>query len=171
MKTSLYLHGLGSSSASKKFTRLKIEFETKYQIDCPEWTETTDINTFLSNLVEKYKNEKSILIIGSSTGGNFGYQLTNMLRALNVQVKLILINPLLHINQRISNWPFPVSLEKYLYEILEVNDCSMILGTHDELINHQKIKIGENVAVKWIDDDHKVKHLEVLMEVIKGMLL
>ena len=83
---------------------------------------------------------------------------------------MILINPLLHINQRISNWPFPVSLDKYLYEILEVNDCSMILGTHDEVINHQKIKIGENVAVKWINDNHKVKDLEVLMGEIKGMV-
>ena len=167
MKTILYLHGLGSIASSRKFISLQQVFGDKYQLYCPEWTITTDINLLLINLFVKYKNEKSIIIIGSSTGANFAYQLANNLRINAVEVNLILINPLLHLEQRISESLFPLDLEQYMCEIIEVSNCTLILSKRDEVIDHSKIKIGEQVHVITIDDDHRVSNVNNFTPIIK----
>lgn len=107
MKTLLYFHGVGSSAASRKFIKLQSEFADKYQVTCVEWTYTSDMRTMITNLFTKYEHQKSIVIIGSSTGGNFAYQLADSLRSSGVKVKLIMINPLLQLTQRITSRPFP----------------------------------------------------------------
>lgn len=170
MKTILYFHGLGSSAASRKFVRLQQVFSHKYQLICSEWTYTTSIRILLGNLLTQYENEKSIVIIGSSTGGNFAYQLAERLRFSGVKVKLILINPLLHIAQRTSQRPFPIMLEGYLREIKEVRDCTLILSRHDEMIDHSDIKLKEAVNVFEIDDNHQVKDLKRLLAILKEIL-
>lgn len=170
MKTLIYLHGLGSSAASRKFVCLKEVFGSKYNVVCPEWTYKTSIRVMLGNLFRQYENEKSIIIIGSSTGGNFAYQLAERLRLNGVKVKLILINPLLHMGQRTSQRTFPVILSNYLWEIKEVNNCSLLLSNDDEAIDHSLIRIGENVKVISIDDNHQVKNVMKLMAVIKKIL-
>jgi predicted esterase YcpF (UPF0227 family) len=131
MKTLLYLHGLGSNAASRKFTSLQQAFGDRYQLHCPEWTTTTVITDFLNNLFNYYEHEKSILIIGSSTGANFAYQLTQKLRRKGVSVELILVNPLLSLSQRISLREFPAQLATYLQDIVEVENCKLILSRQD----------------------------------------
>ena len=170
MKTLLYFHGLGSSAASKKFVRIQNHFGNTYQIVCPEWNDTTDVELMLANLFKQYENQTSITMIGSSTGCNFAYQLADQLRAKGVEVKLILINPLLQLGQRISNRPFPDSLVKYLWDIKEVNQCTLILGNLDEVIDHSMITIGKDVDVIKIDDDHQLKDLDGLIKILEGLV-
>ena len=125
----------------------------------------------LGNLSRQYENEKSIIIIiGSSTSGNFAYQLRERLRLDGVKVKLILINPLLHLVQRTSQRTFPSNLVGYMSEIKEVKDCSLILSNEDEAIDHSLIRIGENVKVMSIDDNHRVKNVMKLMSIIKKII-
>lgn len=170
MKTILYFHGLGSSAASRKFVRLQQVFADRYHVICPEWTFTTDIRVLLANLLAQYEKHKSIIIIGSSTGANFAYQLTESLRSKAVKVNLILINPLLDFEQRISSRPFPAKLENYIRTISEVNECSLILSKHDEAIDHSLIQIGDKVNKIEIDDNHQVKNLKIFIRIIKELL-
>lgn len=170
MKTILYFHGLGSSANSRKFIRLQQVFGEKYQVLCPEWTFTTDIRLLLANLLTAYENQQSIVLIGSSTGCNFAYQLAEKLRAKAVDVNLILINPLMHLQQRISGRIFPEKLKSYMQEIKEVSDCTLILSTADEAIDHGMIAIAANVKVIEIDDNHQVKDIKRLISILKSLL-
>jgi len=170
MKTLIYLHGLGSSAASRKFVCLKEVFGSKYNVVCPEWTYKISIRVMLGNLYRQYENEKSIIIIGSSTGGNFAYQLREKLRLDGVKVKLILINPLLHLEQRTSQRTFPSNLVGYMSEIKEVKDCSLILSNEDEAIDHSLISRGENVKAINIDDNHRIKNVMKLMSIIERII-
>lgn len=170
MKTLLYLHGLGSSANSKKFIRLQEEFTAQYQVVCPEWTVDTNIDFLLNNLFNKYQNDEFTIIIGSSTGGNFGFQLANLLRQNGVKVKLILINPLLNLVSRITSRPFPTQLARYLHEIKEVNECTLILSLKDEVIDHSQISVGKAVQLFEIDDNHRVDDLEKLIFILRATL-
>lgn len=170
MKTILYFHGLGSSAASRKFVRLQQVFGHKYQIVCPEWTFTTDIRMMLGNLLTQYECFKSIIIIGSSTGCNFAYQLAENLRLKSVNVNLIMINPLFHLGQRLNTKPFPAKLESYVKAIREVNECTLIVSNADEMIDHSLVKIGSHVKLITIEDNHQVKDLKRLITIIKALL-
>lgn len=170
MKTILYFHGLGSSAASRKFVSLQQVFADNYKVVCPEWSFTTDIQLMLANLLKQYESHTSIIMIGSSTGCNFAYQLTMSLRAKGVKVKLLMINPLLLIKQRISLRAFPVQLANYLSEIREVDHCTLILSTQDEIIDHSMISIGEDVDVISIKDNHQVSDLQGLIGIIQNII-
>jgi len=159
MITLLYLHALGSSTNSKKFVRLQEDFGTTYQVVCPEWMLDANIDFFIDNLCNEYQNEEFIIIIGRSTGGNFAFQLTNLLRQKGVKVKLILINPLLNLTSRITTRPFPTQLAQDILEIKEVNDCALILSIKEEIIDHSRISVGKAVQLFEIDDNHRLDDL------------
>ncbi|MBP3944295.1 alpha/beta hydrolase fold domain-containing protein [Sphingobacteriaceae bacterium WQ 2009] len=124
----------------------------------------------VTNLFTKYEHQKYIVIIGSSTGGNFAYQLADSLRNSGVKVKLIMINPLLQLTQRITSRPFPAKLATYLCDISEVNQCAMIISNQDEVIDHNLISLGKDVKVIKIQDNHKLKDIKLFIRIIKGLL-
>ena len=163
----LYFHGLGSNCDSSKFQILTREFSKEYSIDCVLWNLNTDFSELLMNLQYKISGQKDVVLIGSSTGGNYAYQLAEKLRMSNSNVKLILINPLLNVNNRIADFPFPSELLDSLIAIDEVNNCHLLISKNDEIINHNLIKIGKNGIIQYIDDNHKVKDFEKYLDVIR----
>lgn len=87
-----------------------------------------------------------------------------------MRVKLILINPLLKLDQRTSLRPFPELLKVYMQNIFLVLDCTLILSRQDEMIDHSDIKLQEKVKVFEIDDNHQVKDLKRLIAILKEIL-
>lgn len=170
MKDLIYIHGLGSNKNSRKFKLIKEKFQALYNCKCIEWDLLTDINLLTKDLYLKYKNQNHLVIIGDSTGGNFAYQLHELLKLTDVKTKLILLNPLLNVNSRIASFPFPNEIEKYLQAINFVDGCFFLQSTKDEIIDHSKIKIGNRVVQIKIDDTHRILNFEKHLDDLKNYI-
>lgn len=166
----LYFHGLGSGKDSTKFKLLQQHFGDTQEVVCVSWNVETDISQLLFNLFKKYKDTSDLTLIGSSTGGNYACQFANMMRANRIEVKLVLLNPLLQLSLRITNRPFPTSLLASLWHIESLQDCYLICAVHDEVIDHSNVQLGIGVTAVYVDDTHKLDRFESYIPQLKNWL-
>ena len=129
-----YIHGLGSSKKSSKFLELKKQYTN---IICLDWKETDNIDYKLNEWLREInsKNVDNVCIIASSTGANFAVQLKNKTKFIH----LVLINPLLDINNLFDITIIPKQLRYYLIKIKLLYNSLILLGNLDEVINNKNI--------------------------------
>src|SRR5690606_7563782 len=107
-----------TGAGSYKFKLIKdFALENNHQAYALEWNEFQDeiTNKLINQLDELVDYSKPICLIGSSTGGNFAYQILDKIKTKAKSIQFILINPLLNIKQRkIENLNFPLKLANQL---------------------------------------------------------
>jgi len=136
----VYIHGFGTTGAnSTKFKKIKAHATTKNaKAIALEWNEhQPDI---LEQLTSQLNNEidwnEPVCLIGSSTGGNFTYQLLEQFA--DTEISFVLINPLLNVEQRkIDNYLFPILLANQLKNpSADLANGLILLGKNDEVLDY-----------------------------------
>lgn len=136
----VYIHGFGTTGAnSNKFKKIKAHaIVHNAKAIALEWNEhQPDI---LNQLTLQLKNEidwnDSVCLIGSSTGGNFTYQLLEQFK--DKEILFVLINPLVNVEQRkIENFNFPMLLANQLKNPSEdLSNGLILLGKNDEVLDY-----------------------------------
>ncbi|WP_164123063.1 YqiA/YcfP family alpha/beta fold hydrolase [Sphingobacterium sp. xlx-130] len=170
MKQLLYIHGLGSGRDSRKYKLIEQSFRSTHHCTCAEWNSDTDIKLFLFNLFKRYLGIKELVIIGDSTGGNYACQLRDLLISNSVSVRLVLLNPLLNIANRIAYHPFPDTLRDSLAAIDQVDHCFLLQSLYDEVIDQTKVRLGERVVQLKVDDSHRLFSIGDYVPTIKAYI-
>lgn len=170
--TILYFHGLGSDEQSRKFQLLKERFSTA-DVYCVVWNKDTDFIQLFEHWRYKTQEADNIILIGDSTGGNYAYQFRKMLTKLKLSSKLILINPLLKLENIIADFTFPKELTNTLLNIDKVENALLILSRRDEVIDHHA---SANVSqpfteILWIEDTHRVLFFDKLLMRIESYII
>ena len=129
----LYLHGLGSPSNGPKVEWLR---EEGHNVDSPDIDYTDDRS--YEDIVKLTKHEKYDIIIGSSMGGWFAW---NLGKELGTPV--LLLNPALHsrsVNPTIGSWVGEDILPSKIY---------LAIGLEDDVIDPKK-------TMEWLDENGKM---------------
>ena len=168
----VYIHGLNSSANSKKFKSILKVYPSAI---CIEWKTEDNIKTILANAYEYLKGIiDDLTIIGSSTGGNFGWQLQQKLKENGKSSELILLNPLIDISFKYEN-NFPENLTKYLVDMNRFENTKVFLGVHDEVLDVKKSidffdvqqRISpDQIEIIEVDDNHRIKNFDSLLTLI-----
>lgn len=167
----IYFHGLNSSINSSKFVILKKTFKN---LKCFEWSPNDPIKNMLNELVYKLSNcNEDIILIGDSTGANFAYQTRELLKKYNKKVKLILISPLLSINQMDNNFFLYKYVTKSLISniilIKYITDALIIKPINDEVLSNPYYCIFD-CKVLNIESGHRIDNFENYINNIKTYL-
>ena len=129
----LYLHGLGSPSNGPKVEWLR---EEGHNVDSPDIDYEDDRS--YEDIVKLTKHEKYDVIIGSSMGGWFAW---NLGKELGVPV--LLLNPALHsrnVEPTIGSWVGEDMLPSKIY---------LAIGLEDDVIDPKK-------TVEWLEENDKI---------------
>lgn len=174
----IYIHGFGTTGAgSNKFKKIKNYADENGAVAIAlEWNEfQTDIISQLTQQInDQVDIEKPFCFIGSSTGGNFTYQLLE--KFTDRKITFVLINPLLNIEQRkIDNHLFTVQLANQLKNPSEnLSNGLIILGENDEVLDYnytyQRLhKNNQIITGKW---NHTLSNLETdsFIELIQSFI-
>lgn len=162
----VYIHGFGTTGAnSTKFKKILAHATAKNaKAIALEWNEhQPDI---LEQLTLQLDNEidwnESVCLIGSSTGGNFTYQLLEQFA--DTEISFVLINPLLNVEQRkIDNYLFPMLLANQLKNPSEdLSNGLIILGKNDEVLDYNYTyerlhKLNKIIIGEW---NHTLSNLD-----------
>ena len=164
----IYIHGFGTTGAgSTKFKKLKaFADETNQKAFALEWNEHQDaiVNRLQKQVDNLIDTTKPVCIIGSSTGGNFALQLLDYFETKKIPVRFIVINPLLHVEQRkVDNHLFTSRLADQLKLPSEkaVNGV-ILLGKKDEVLDYeytQRLLAGTNTIVAGDDWNHTLSNV------------
>ncbi len=168
----VYVHGLNSSANSKKFKSILKIYPSAI---CVEWKTDDNISTILNEAYEHLKGViNDLTIIGSSTGGNFGWQLQKKLKEHGKSSQLILLNPLVDVSLKyVDN--FPENLLQYLADMNRFENTQVFISTHDEALNAEKSKVffeiqqnifPDQIEIIEVDDNHRIENFESLLTLI-----
>lgn len=136
----VYIHGFGTTGAnSTKFKKILAHATTKNaKAIALEWNEhQPDILQQLTSQLNNQINwDETVFLIGSSTGGNFTYQLLEKFSGKDIF--FVLINPLLNVEQRkIDNYLFPMLLANQLKNpSAHLANGLILLGKNDEVLDY-----------------------------------
>lgn len=168
----VYIHGLNSSVNSQKFKILQQAFPTAI---CVEWTVEDNIFDIIHDAYEKLKGiVNNLVIIGSSTGGNFAWQLQKKLKENGKSSELVLLNPLIDSSFKFSN-DIPDELNKYLVDMNRFEDTKVFLALHDDILDTEKLKdffeiqqkiFTNQIHIIEVDDNHRIENFETLLTLI-----
>lgn len=109
---------------------------------CLEWKTDDNIPRLLADTAARLRDKRHVILVGDSTGGNFAYQLRELLRPQGIKTTLILLNPLLDLSKRIAPFAFPESLVPYLKQIDKPADAYIFIAMRDEILDHQSSPSG-----------------------------
>lgn len=159
-KKLLYIHGLGSDRHSRKFINIKDYFKDQYSYNFVEWNNDSDISALLETAETWLKSESTdqIVLVGDSTGANFAYQLREKLKENGIKSILVLTSPLLNIDYRIADFPFPEKIVPQLWKIENPEDALIIATKKDEVLNQTILfeKPLKNIELIDVDDSHRL---------------
>lgn len=168
----VYVHGLYSSANSSKFKSILKKYPSAI---CVEWRVEDTISAIL---LEAYDHLKGVVedltIIGSSTGGNFAWQLQQKLKENGKSSELILLNPLVDVSV-IKELDFPENLIQFLVDMNRFENTKVFLSVHDEVLDFEKLKkffemqdniFPNQIDMIEIDDDHRIHNFELLLTLI-----
>lgn len=164
----LYIHGLGSDETSKKFVDLKAYFKEAFEYYCMEWKNEDNIHQMLSEVEALFDEDKTLIVVGDSTGGNFAYQLKESRKKAGNETILVLLNPLLNFSLRIRSFNFPANIKQYLEIILEPEEAFILLGQHDEVLDHSYLDgyKGNKTVLFSVDDSHRIPKFQEYLPTI-----
>ena len=164
-----YIHGFGTTGAgSLKFKKIKQFAQAKKQkAFALEWNEfQPEIVVELIRQIETQIDwNQPVCVIGSSTGGNFAYQLWDYFQQKTPHFSLILINPLLNIAQRkieVTNFPM-LLVDQLKNPSKKVKNALVLLGKEDEVLDYEytyKALHQNNKIVVGNDWNHTLSNLE-----------
>jgi len=168
----IYIHGLNSSANSNKFKSILKIYPTAI---CIEWKTDDNISMILNQAYEDLKGVvEEMTLIGSSTGGNFGWQLQQKLKEHGKSSELILLNPLVDIAFKYEA-NFPENLTPFLAIMNRFDNTKVFLGIHDEVLNAEKTKeffeiqqknFPNQIEIIEIEDNHRIVNFESLLTLI-----
>ncbi len=168
----VYIHGLNSSANSKKFKSILKVYPSAI---CIEWKTDDNITTILNDAYEHLKGVvEDLTIIGSSTGGNFGWQLQKKLKEHGKSSELVLLNPLVDVSLKYED-NFPENLAHYLAVMNRFEHTKVFIGVHDEVLNAEKSKqffeiqqkiFPDQIEIIEVDDNHRIENFESLLTLI-----
>lgn len=136
----VYIHGFSTTGAnSTKFKKIAAHaLAKKAHAIALEWNEKQPdvLNQLINQLNQQINWNEPVLLIGSSTGGNFTYQLLEQFP--NKKINFVLINPLLNVEQRrVDNHFFPLMLANQLKNPSEnLSNGLVLLGKNDEILDY-----------------------------------
>lgn len=137
-----------------------------------EWQEDSVINLLLNNTVKQFENYEALIIIGDSTGANFACQLKELRQ--NEEDILILMSPLLDIEQKNFDILFPVTLSDQIKKMVPSKNSLIIASQTDEVLN-QSILFDENTyqsfAVLEVNDSHRLENFREYLPAIRAFIL
>lgn len=171
----VYIHGFGTTGAnSTKFKKILAHATANNaKAIALEWNEHQPdiLNQLTLQLNNKINWNEPVCLIGSSTGGNFTYQL--LAQFADKEISFVLINPLLNVEQRkIDNYLFPMLLANQLKNPSEdLSNGLILLGKNDEVLNYNytyerlhksnKIIVGEwNHTLSNLDSDELLSFID-----------
>lgn len=162
----VYIHGFGTTGAnSTKFKKILAHaLLNNTKAIALEWNEhqSNIIEELALQLEKQIDWNEPICLIGSSTGGNFTYQLLEKFTAK--KMNFVLINPLLNVEQRkIDNYLFPMLLANQLKNPSEdLANGLILLGKNDEVLdyNYTYNRLHKNNKVVIGEWNHTLSNLE-----------
>lgn len=171
----VYIHGFGTTGANSiKFKKIQAHaWANNARAIALEWNEKqSDILEQLSSqLVNQINWNEPVCLIGSSTGGNFTYQLLEQFA--DKKISFVLINPLLNIEQRkTDNYLFPILLANQLKNPpTDLANGLILLGKNDEVLDYNytyerlfelnKIIVGEwNHTLSDLDTAELLRYID-----------
>lgn len=168
----VYIHGLNSSANSSKYKSILKIYPSAI---CIEWKNQDNISALLLDAYEHLKGfVEDLTIVGSSTGGNFGWQLQQKLKENGKSSELILLNPLVDLSMKVEN-SFPENLNNYLADMNRFENTKVFLSVHDEVLNFEMLKVffeiqqnifPQQIKIIEIDDNHRIHNFEALLTLI-----
>lgn len=168
----VYIHGLNSSANSSKFKSILKIYPSAI---CIEWKTEDKISALLLDAYDHLKGVvEDLTIIGSSTGGNFGWQLQQKLKENGKSSELVLLNPLVDVSMKVEN-NFPENLNQYLVDMNRFENTTVFLSVHDEVLDFEKLKdffeiqqtiFPQQIEIIEIDDTHRIRNFEALLTLI-----
>lgn len=164
-----YIHGLYGSRSSRKFNLIKEKYPTAV---CLEWKFNEDINIFIENTFHMLEMvEDKIVLLGSSVGGNFAWQIQQRLLAMGKSCELILINPLVELMYKYED-NFPNHLIQYLQPMNTFSETKVIIGLQDEVLNANQTRAHfemydfnhpNQIEIILVEDDHRISNFIELL--------
>lgn len=164
----VYIHGFGTTGAlSTKFHKIKAHaLNTAATAYALEWNESQlNIVASLENQLRKCIDfSQPICLIGSSTGGNFAYQLLHNVVKKAQEIYVVLLNPFMDVDQRkIDDARFPVSLaEQMTLPSQNLQKAVVLLGKQDEVLNYeftQDLLQANNTLILSDDWNHSLNNI------------
>lgn len=157
----VYIHGFGTTGAnSTKFKKILAHaIANNSKAIALEWNEhqLDVLEQLTSQLYNKIDWNEPICLIGSSTGGNFTYQLLE--KFADKKISFVLINPLLNVEQRkIENHLFPILLADQLKNPPDnLSNGLILLGKNDEVLDYnytyeRLYKLNKIIIGDWNHD-------------------
>lgn len=164
-----YIHGLYGSRSSRKFTLIQQKYQTAV---CLEWKYNDPIDVFIENTFHMLETvQHPITLIGSSVGGNFAWQIQQMLLEFGKKCELILINPLVELMYKYED-NFPKHLVSYLKPMDKFTCTKVIIGLHDEVLNAEQTKAHfeiydynnpNELEIFLVEQDHRISNFGELI--------
>jgi|GEM_PF-1492311 len=165
----IYIHGFGTTGAgSMKFRKIKTHAEaTHSKAIALEWNEKQPdiVDQLLLQIEAQVNRAQPFCFIGSSTGGNFTWQLLERLTCGTTPIPFVLINPLVNIVQRKMDHPdFPLELAHQLKDPSDLLSGGLVLlGGRDEILDPDysiRILGQRNRIVVGAEWDHTLSNIE-----------
>lgn len=168
----IYFHGLNSDSSSRKFLELKEYFREYFDSICIEWTNVDNIKEIIEQSCLSLNKERSMVIIGDSTGANFAYQLREFRKTQGVKSILILLSPLLVFEKKTSTISFPENVKNYLWNIKNPEDAMIVFSITDDIIDFHFLneQIMNNVKLLNVDDTHRLQNFSEYIPMINDYI-
>ena len=175
-----YIHGYQSSPDSNKGTifKEKLNAKTIKYRDCK--SEDLVISDCLKRIFEVIKNDKDVVLIGSSFGGFLAAK--TALENPNVK-KLVLLNPAIippyYDLKTIKDMPQRIikdMIDKRLFENKLNTEITILKGTEDKLIPNKWIlefAMAQEATIMFLHDDHRFSYNSAMIPNIlssKGIL-
>src|SRR5690606_25123746 len=118
------------------------------------WREDDSISRLLQDAVTRLRFfYKELIIIGDSIGGNFAYQLRELLENIGIKTSLIMLNPMLDISKRKRDVSLGENLLQYVQKIRNPRNALIILSKDDEVIDHYWLLESTFKGVEIIEVD------------------
>lgn len=158
--TVIYLHGYGSNGSTDTAKGLRALLADSCEVISPtyDWSKPHGAVAGLTDLYRAHAADQPILV-GTSLGGFYANYLA---RALNAPA--VIVNPALYPSTSLAKYGESTEtlagyaeLERQEAAQLSKPSRIIVLGTHDELLDHTKNGLlVQDAAIEWLDMGHRI---------------
>ncbi|WP_026038866.1 YqiA/YcfP family alpha/beta fold hydrolase [Myroides injenensis] len=154
----IFFHGYGSDRNSRKFQDCKKLFKSSSSF-CVEWTPESNFNAIMNIVEAEIAEQEQVILIGDSTGANLAYQLRERRKSKGLDSILIMLSPLLDIDQRLNkSLEFSQNLKDSLIKIDDPQDAFLLIGKQDEVLDYSGLMSQKtyNSEILFVEDSHRL---------------